>query len=401
MGRVTAYADRFSALRPPAEEDFTSPLRSAAVAARVGLWLGICFGLAFLTGLISHWAQEPDAWLPFPTRPTWGYRVTQGLHVVIGVAAIPLLLVKLWTVFPKLFARPPRGLRRVVLEVGERGSIGVLVGAAIFQLASGLANSAQWYPWDFRFRSTHYAMGWIAVGALALHIAIKLPVIRTALGEPVDSSTLDREGADPVASIAPGALDRRGLVRTALLAAGVAVIATAGSTVPLLRRISVLGVRSGDGPGGIPINKSARAADVVASALSPDYRLTVTFGANSRVFTREELAALRQTSRELPIACVEGWSASGRWSGVRLRDLLDLVEAPRERAVRITSLQQRGPYRATELPAQFADDPSTLLALTLDDEPLALDHGYPCRLIAPNRPGVLQTKWVTDVEVLA
>ncbi|MGI8955066.1 MAG: molybdopterin-dependent oxidoreductase [Nocardioidaceae bacterium] len=32
---------------------------------------------------------------------------------------------------------------------------------------------------------------------------------------------------------------------------------------------------------------------------------------------------------------------------------------------------------------------------------MTLDHGYPCRIIAPNRPGVLQTKWVTKLEVSA
>jgi DMSO/TMAO reductase YedYZ molybdopterin-dependent catalytic subunit len=47
------------------------------------------------------------------------------------------------------------------------------------------------------------------------------------------------------------------------------------------------------------------------------------------------------------------------------------------------------------------EDPLTLLALLLDGEPLAIDHGYPCRLIAPDRPGVLQTKWVSRLEVLA
>ncbi len=102
----------------------------------------------------------------------------------------------------------------------------------------------------------------------------------------------------------------------------------------------------------------------------------------------------------LPIACVEGWSASGRWHGVRLRDLLDSVGAPRGRDVRITSLQAHGPYRVTTLPAAFADDPLTLLALGLDGEALSIDHGYPCRLIAPDRPGVLQTKWVSRVDVL-
>lgn len=37
--------------------------------------------------------------------------------------------------------------------------------------------------------------------------------------------------------------------------------------------------------------------------------------------------------------------------------------------------------------------------MDIDGEPLHIDHGFPCRLIAPNRPGVLQTKWVTTLEV--
>jgi DMSO/TMAO reductase YedYZ molybdopterin-dependent catalytic subunit len=28
-----------------------------------------------------------------------------------------------------------------------------------------------------------------------------------------------------------------------------------------------------------------------------------------------------------------------------------------------------------------------------------VDHGYPVRLIAPDRAGVLQTKWLTRIEV--
>ena len=123
--------------RPPSDADFTSRLRSAAVTARVGLWLGICFGIAFVTGLISHYAQNADHPLLFPASPSWGYRFTQGLHVVAGTAAVPLLLVKLWTVYPRLFLRPPRELRRLVLDGLERVSIAVLVAASIFQLASG------------------------------------------------------------------------------------------------------------------------------------------------------------------------------------------------------------------------------------------------------------------------
>jgi hypothetical protein len=278
----------------------------------------------------------------------------------------------------------------------ERASIGVLVAAAIFQLSTGLANAAQWYPWSFHFRATHYAVAWVAVGALLVHVAVKLPQIRQALSSDIDDTSGDRPTAAD-----PGPLSRRGVVRAALLASGVAVLATAGSTVPALRKVSVLGVRSGGGPAGVPVNKSARAADVVAAALRPDYRLVVAYDGRERSFTRPDLEGLEQRTVDLPIACVEGWSASGRWSGVRVRDLLDLVGAPRGRDVRVVSLQQHGPFRETTLPASFADDPLSLLALGLSGEPLALDHGYPCRLIAPDRPGVLQTKWVARLEVLA
>jgi hypothetical protein len=383
-------------MRIPTEEAFTSRLRSAAVAARVGVWLGVCFALAFGTGLISHYAQSPDQPVPFPTSPAWGYRVTQGLHVIAGTAAIPLLLVKLWSVYPKLFARPPFGhLRRLALEGLERASIAVLVAAAIFQLASGSLNAAQWYPWSFSFRSTHYAMAWVAIGSLAVHVAVKLPIIRRALGSDVDDTGQDRPTA-----VRPGVLSRRGLLRTTWLASGVAVLATAGSTVPLLRRVSVLGVRSGDGPGGVPVNRSAAAAGVTGSATSSSWALAIGYADREVALGRADLLALEQRTEDLPIACVEGWSAGATWTGVRVRDLLDLVGAPRGHDVRVESLQQGGHYRVTELPSNFADDDRTLVALTLNGEVLAIDHGYPARLIAPDRPGVLQTKWLARLDVL-
>jgi DMSO/TMAO reductase YedYZ molybdopterin-dependent catalytic subunit len=219
-------------------------------------------------------------------------------------------------------------------------------------------------------------------------------VIRGALGADLDATTYDRPAATEA-----GALSRRGLLHATWAAAGVAVLATAGGTVTWLRDVSVLAVRSGDGPGGVPINKSAAAARVTASATSADYRLLLVHGSRTVVLTRADLLAMPQVSAALPIACVEGWSAVGRWSGVRVRDLLALVDRPAGTDVVVTSLQESGPYRSTRLQNGFVDDDRTLLALALDGEPLALDHGYPARLIAPDRPGVLQTKWVARLEV--
>ncbi len=59
------------------------------------------------------------------------------------------------------------------------------------------------------------------------------------------------------------------------------------------------------------------------------------------------------------------------------------------------------------MPAVYSQDGLTLLALELNGAPLDLngapldhDHGYPARIMAPGRPGVLQTKWVQRMEVL-
>jgi hypothetical protein len=67
--------------------------------------------------------------------------------------------------------------------------------------------------------------------------------------------------------------------------------------------------------------------------------------------------------------------------------------------VLVQSLQEHGGERVSTLAGNFSDHPHTLLALRLEGEPLSLDHGFPCRLIAPDRPGVLQTKWVGRLEV--
>ncbi len=379
--------------RPPREEDFTSTLRGPEVAARVGLWLGICFTVAFLTGVWSHLYQDQPSWLTIPTRPVWIYRVSQGLHYVTGTAAVPLLLVKLYAVYPKLFAKVPFGeLRELVLHLLERVSIALLVAAAIFQLTTGVLNTTEWYAWSFSFRSTHYAVAWVAFGALVLHVAVKLPVIRDAFRRPID------DGEHPSPGEGHG-LTRRGLVRTAFGASGVAVLAVAGSTVPWLRTVSLFETHDGSGPQDLPVTKSARAARVTATAVDPSYALEVVHAGVTKRLSLDDLTGMTQHTETLPIACVEGWSASAVWTGVRLRDLLDLVDAPAGSTVAVRSLQQAGAFRASEVRGNLADDAKTLIALRLNGEPLSIDHGYPARLIAPNRPGVLQTKWVTRIEV--
>jgi DMSO/TMAO reductase YedYZ molybdopterin-dependent catalytic subunit len=392
-------------LGPFRDGAFTSPLRSERTAALLGIALGASFVTCFATGLLSHLAQHPlhVGFLSMPARPAGLYRVTQGLHVATGIAAIPLLIAKLWTVFPRLFAWPP--VENVAHAI-ERIALVPLVAGSIFQLCTGLANLAHWYPWQFGFTVAHFWTGWIVIGALVAHVGAKLAVTRRSVGAQARAAAV-REAVlahQPVAA-APAqraGLDRRGFLAAVGVAVAAVTLTTVGQTVRPLRRLALFAPRRPDvGPQGLPVNKSAVGARVVAPAQSAGYRLTVGGRiARPLSLTRDELLAMPQHSADLPIVCVEGWSAGGVWSGVRVRDLIALAGGdPEHSTAEVRSLQQRSAYRTSQLNEQHVRDGDTLLALSINGEPLHLDHGYPLRLVAPNRPGVQQTKWVTHLEV--
>ncbi|MGW7257548.1 molybdopterin-dependent oxidoreductase [Streptomyces sp. NPDC054834] len=369
---------------------FKGGLHDARTATSIGRWLGPAFAVCFVTGLVSHFMQHPPGWLAddIPSRPAWGYRLTQGLHVASGIAAVPLLLVKLWTVYPRLFEWPPL---RSVKHALERLSVAVLVAGAVFELATGLLNTAQWYPWPFSFVPVHYAVAWLVVGALVLHIAVKAPEIK---------AHWTRRSPGTLALPAQDGTDRRSLLAAVSVAVGAVTLTTVGQSFTPLKDFLLFAPRDPDkGPQALPVNRTAAAAGVGRIA-AEEYRLMVA-GPRPYTLTLEDLRALPQHEVELPIACVEGWSKSARWTGVRVVDLLERAGAPAHARVRVVSLQLRGGYRVSEMGHEHARDPLTLLALRLNGEELDPDHGYPARLIAPNRPGVLQTKWVGRLEVLA
>ena len=116
----------------------------------LGLVLLIGLPIVAITGLLSNIAYQPHlgdnlvgtqvdrlnfdpfAW---PTRPSWLYAFTQGVHVSIGLALVPVLLAKLWSVIPRLFEWPPV---RSPAHALERLSLIVLVGSALFEFVTGI-----------------------------------------------------------------------------------------------------------------------------------------------------------------------------------------------------------------------------------------------------------------------
>jgi DMSO/TMAO reductase YedYZ molybdopterin-dependent catalytic subunit len=420
MQRVGAGAqDRLRHLTAPFEsraartverirQRFHSPLHSEWLAAVMGIALGVSFTVCFLTGMVDYLAQNPPAWFHLPVHPVNLYRVTEGIHVLTGIVAIPLLLAKLWVVYPNLFSYPPvRGVAHAL----ERLSLIPLVGGALFELATGVANITYWYsPMPFNFTTAHFYVAWIAIGGLIVHIGAKLTLTRDIVSGRQSGEATPAVGA-AVAPMVDRAteesskrgLSRRGFLATVGAAAGVLLVTVAGETVAPLRKLALLAPRNPViGPQSLPVNRTAAGANVIAEALSPDYRLVVDGNCRRpRSFTLDELRSLPQRSAGLPISCVEGWSAAASWRGISLPVLLAMVGAPESSPIKVESIEsQERLYANSIIDPQHAADSDTLLALELNGETLDLDHGFPVRLIAPDRPGVLQTKWIKHVVVL-
>ncbi|MGX6448210.1 molybdopterin-dependent oxidoreductase [Patulibacter sp. S7RM1-6] len=400
---------------------FRSPVRGPWLTAVLGLVLLIGFPVVFLTGLLSHAAYMPQLpgnavvppdlplqppHLDWPTNPPWLYALNQGVHVTLGIVLVPVLIAKLWSVIPKLFAWPPAPTPREALT--KLANL-LLVGSAFFQLATGIANVQLWYPFHFGFVTAHFYGGWVLIASIALHVAIRLPLMRRALRtgrelRPLRTSLRDTrpEPYEPGGLVSPApdppTVSRRGLLGLVGAASGGLFLATAGQSIGgPLRDVALLAPRgngfTGDGPLDFPVNKTAEVARITREMVGAAYRLELQ-GARTARLSRADLLALEQRAYALPIACVEGWSTTQEWSGVRLRDLAVLVGGRPTDLLHVASLQPSGAFRRTTLSSDQMADDRALLALRVNGADLSLDHGYPARIIVPALPGVHNTKWV-------
>jgi DMSO/TMAO reductase YedYZ molybdopterin-dependent catalytic subunit len=387
----------------------------------LGLLALAAFGTSAITGFLSHAAYNPDlggnAIVPrggdlplnfdWPTGPSWLYAVTQGLHVTIGIAAIPILVAKLWSVMPRLFQFPPV---RSPAEAIERLSIGLFVSSSVFLLATGVCNVFYYYPFDFNFVVAHYYAAVIFTASLLVHLVVKMPIVIRKVRERgliaplrVDLAHTEPEPYDPdddVRALHPAdpTMSRRGLIGFAVGGSALLTVSMAGQSIGgPLREVAFLAPRRGgfgDGPNDFAVNKTARAAGITSQAAGPAYRLELVHGAKTVSLSRQQLLALAQQTEDLPIACVEGWSTTQSWTGVPLALLAQMAGGSGSRQVLVESLQPRGVLRKATLSHDQFSAGRALLALKVNGADLSPDHGYPARIIVPALPGVHNTKWV-------
>lgn len=417
-------SSRLPLVGPLRPRTWKSPLRGPWITSVFAIVLLVGFPIVIVTGLLSYIAYQPQfhqaipanvgvLHLPYflwPTHPAWLYRATQGAHVGLGIALIPIVLGKLWSVIPKLFAWPPV---KSVAEVLDRISLALLVGSILFELATGVLNTQYDYIFKFDFYTAHYFGAWVFIAAFVVHVFTRLPKMRAGL----KARSLRAELRTDLAHTTPEPYDiaglvakepnaptitRRGVLGIVFGGSLALTVVTFGATLSdRLRWTAIFSPRGetyGSGPGYFQVNRTARNAHINPADTGPAWRLQVVGPSGKTVqLSRTELESLPQHDEHLPIACVEGWSTVQRWTGVRLVDLAALVGASRPQTAIVQSLETNGPFGRVTLGSPQIRDHRSLLALKAAGVDLLPDHGYPARVIVPALPGVHNTKWVTSI----
>ncbi len=403
-----------------------SPLRGPWLASFMSLMLLIVIPIVFITGLIDHIAWNPDLGgtnnrtpdmgllgfllgIEWPTRPIWLYRLTEGIHIVLGLALLPLVLGKLWAIMPSLYKWP---LADSPAHALERISLLFVKGGVFFQIFTGLIYIQNFIIFsNATFNELHFYGSWMFMGGLALHVLVKFSeMVKGLKARPIDDElSKSRQETEPEPE------EKGRLVSTdpdpPTISRGGAIAIIGGSSFVLMalaigqtlgERWSWLAILSpraqappGNGPNDFRINKTAKKANITPEQVGPGWRLEL-IGKTSQRLSREDLLAMPQYTSSLPIACLEGWSTGNQsWQGVRLRELAERAGMPQAAKVLFESLETGEEIANKSFMRQNQiQDPLSLLALRVNGADLSLDHGYPARVIVPATPGNRNTKWV-------
>jgi DMSO/TMAO reductase YedYZ molybdopterin-dependent catalytic subunit len=101
--------------------------------------------------------------------------------------------------------------------------------------------------------------------------------------------------------------------------------------------------------------------------------------------------------------CVEGWSAIGKWTGVRLSDLVRKVGPLAEAKYAVfhcADVDDEGIAYYESMALQDVFHPQTILAYELNDQPLDVPHGAPLRLRFERQLGYKHAKYVQRIELV-
>lgn len=117
---------------------------------------------------------------------------------------------------------------------------------------------------------------------------------------------------------------------------------------------------------------------------------------NPRSFTYEEITGFPQTSKVVDLDCVEGWSFTAKWTGVKMADLFAETGAM-ENATTVIFYSADG--YSTSLDMDYLLENEIILAYRLNDVTLPAERGFPLQLVAEDKYGYKWAKWIVRIEL--
>jgi DMSO/TMAO reductase YedYZ molybdopterin-dependent catalytic subunit len=127
------------------------------------------------------------------------------------------------------------------------------------------------------------------------------------------------------------------------------------------------------------------------------YRLNVTGKVTTPLSMKyNEVVAMPSYRKVTTLNCVEGWSKTYLWQGVRLKDLLD--KAGYDPSAKVVIFTSADGY-STSLPLDYVVSRNILLAYRMNDIVIPPERGFPFQVVAEDRFGYKWAKWVTGIEV--
>lgn len=117
---------------------------------------------------------------------------------------------------------------------------------------------------------------------------------------------------------------------------------------------------------------------------------------DKKPWTLAELNALPQVSQVTRHICVEGWSAIGKWSGVRFSDFLARIGA--DTTAKYVGFQCADDYYGS-IDMATALHPQTQISLRYADDELPPKYGYPLKIRIPTKLGFKNPKHVAAIFV--
>jgi hypothetical protein len=119
--------------------------------------------------------------------------------------------------------------------------------------------------------------------------------------------------------------------------------------------------------------------------------------ANELELTYDEIINNYQLHKKVvTLNCVEGWSVTILWEGIRLRDLFEEAGVDFEASVVIFHAYDG---YSTSLPVDYIYDHNIIMAYKMNNITIPPERGFPFMLVAETKWGYKWIKWITDISI--